>query len=159
MGFQKKVNTYPAIGVAGDFASNNPTFSLVAGEGQLKVGEDGVIVGNFAFADLTTGTASSKHTEGTRVGFVGRAQNLAVLGYNTEASIIIPQGREITLIATGDFIVNLTEGTVGHAIVASKTDGSVKAVANAGAESGYVETGYTLATVPANGLAKITKLG
>jgi len=129
------------------------------GEGQLKVGEEGVIVGNFAFADLTTGTASSKHTDGTRIGFVGRAQNLAILGYNTEASITIPQGREITLIATGDFIVNLTSGTVGDAIVASKADGSVKAVADASTETDSIDTGFTLATVPANGLAKITKLG
>lgn len=158
MGFQTKVNVYPAMGVAGDFASNNPIFSLVAGEGQLKAGEDGVTVGVFAYADLSTGLVSNKHTEGARVGFVPRSLNLPILGYNEEASLVIPQGREITLIATGDFIINLDSGNVGDAIIASKEDGTVTAVADAGGAEG-VDTGYILATVPANGLAKITKLG
>lgn len=158
MGFQKHVNIYPAMGVAGDFASNNPIFSLVAGEGQLKAGEDGVTVGVFAYADLTTGLVSNKYVEGTRVGFVPRSLNMPILGYNEEASLVIPQGREITLIATGDFIVNLEAGNVGDAIIASKEDGTITAVADAEGADG-IDTGYVLATVPANGLAKITKLG
>lgn len=158
MGFQTKVNVYPAVGVAGDFASNNPIFSLVAGEGQLKAGEDGVTVGVFAFADMATGLVSNKYEEGNRCGFVPRSLNLPLLGYNQEASLLIPQGREITLIATGDFIVNLDSGNVGDAIIASKEDGTVTAVADAEGADG-IDTGYVLASIPRNGLAKITKLG
>lgn len=159
MGFQKQVNIYPASGIAGDFASNNPIFSLLAGEGQLKAGEGGVKVGVFAFADMKTGLVTNKHEDGTRCGFVARAQNLPIIGYNEEASLVIPQGREITLIATGDFFVNLATGDIGDAIVASKADGTVKAVADASAETDSIDTGFKLASVPANGLAKITKLG
>ena len=159
MGFQKTVNINPAQGVAGDFASNNPIFSLVAGEGQLKAGEDGVKVGVFAFADLATGLVSNKHTEGARCGFVPRAQNLAIIGYSAEASLVIPKGREITLIASGDFFAEVEGGNVGDAIVASKADGTLKAVADASAEADGVDTGFTLASVPVGGLAKITKLG
>lgn len=157
MGFQKKINVYPAQGIAGDFASNNPIFSLLAGEGQLKSGEDGVKVGVFAFADLKTGLVSNKHADGTRCGFVPRALNMAVLGYNQEASNIIPVGREITLISTGDFWVNLAAGNVGDSIVASKDDGSISAAAEVA--EGDIDTGYILASAPNNGIAKITKLG
>lgn len=158
-GFQKKINIYPAMGVAGDFASTNQHFSLVAGEGQLKAAEGGVIIGRFAFADLKTGLVSNKHADGTRVGFVNRAQNLASLGYMQGSSMTIPQGREVTLITGADFIVELEAGNPNDKIVASKVDGSIKAVEDASNETDYIDTGYILATVPANGLAKITKLG
>ena len=42
MSFQKAVKPYQAPAVAGDFAAHNPNASMLAGEGALVSGTDGV---------------------------------------------------------------------------------------------------------------------
>ena len=46
MSFQKAVQPYQAPAVAGDFAAHNPNASMLAGEGELVSGTDGVTVGD-----------------------------------------------------------------------------------------------------------------
>ncbi|MCV5473623.1 hypothetical protein OFN43_32725, partial [Escherichia coli] len=48
-GFQSVINQQQAPGVEGDFASANPKASLLAGEGALVAGANGVVVGRFAW--------------------------------------------------------------------------------------------------------------
>ena len=67
MSFQKAVNPYQAPAVAGDFAAHNPNASMLAGEGALVSGTDGVTVGVFAWADAE-GKVSNKKTAGARIG-------------------------------------------------------------------------------------------
>ena len=48
MPFQKAVKAYQAPAVAGDFVAHNPNASMLAGDGALVSGADGVTVGVFA---------------------------------------------------------------------------------------------------------------
>ena len=66
-GFQNQINHQQAPGVEGDFASANPKASLLAGEGALVAGTNGVIVGRFAW--VTNGVVSNTGT-GVPDGFV-----------------------------------------------------------------------------------------
>ena len=77
MSFQKAVQPYQAPAVAGDFAAHNPNASMLAGEGALVSGTDGVTVGVFAWADAD-GKVSNKKTAGARIGFVHREQQASI---------------------------------------------------------------------------------
>lgn len=46
--FQTHMNQYPAPGIPGAFASDNPHASYVAGEGALITGPDGLVIARFA---------------------------------------------------------------------------------------------------------------
>ena len=48
MPFQSVVNVQPAPAIAGDFASANPRWNVLAGPGVLVCGAAGVTVGRFA---------------------------------------------------------------------------------------------------------------
>ena len=49
MGFQTSVGVQPAPAVAGDFASTNARWTVLAGPGGLVAGPAGVTVGRFAW--------------------------------------------------------------------------------------------------------------
>ena len=83
MSFQKAVQLYQAPAVAGDFAAHNPNASMLAGEGALVSGTDGVTVGVFAWADAD-GKVSNKKTAGARIGFVHREQQASITTYLAE---------------------------------------------------------------------------
>ena len=83
MSFQKAVNPYQAPAVAGDFAVYNSNASMLAGEGALVSGTDGVTVGVFAWADAE-GKVSNKKTAGARIGFVHREQQASITAYLAE---------------------------------------------------------------------------
>jgi hypothetical protein len=133
MGFQTQVNLTPAPAVAGDFASSNPRASVLAGPGGLVAGALGVTVGKFAWVDddgLTVqsfGTATKAPS-----GFVHREQQALIQNYLAEASMNIPVGFPVTLHNEGDFWARLegaNAATIGAAIYADYSDGSVHAVA------------------------------
>lgn len=156
MGFQKSVNGDLPIGVAGDFASTNPYASVIAGEGGLIVGDEPVTVGNFAWAD-DEGVVSPKKVDGGVLGFVGRSYTATILEHRVEASMEIPAGTGITLLAKGDFFAFFEDGAeIGQKVLASEDDGHVKAADDV--EGGYIDTGYTVASkAEAGRVAKITK--
>lgn len=159
MGFQKTVNINVPVGIEGDFASTNPYHTLLAGEGNLKAGSDGVTIGRFAFVNETAGTVSNAQANaGDRFGFVRRDQYAIIQEYLAESTLVVPAGFGVTLYDGGDFWARFTAGAViGQTVYASTTDGSVLSAATAPA-SGYIDTGFKVASNAANGeLAKITK--
>ncbi|TNH43756.1 structural cement protein Gp24 [Photorhabdus luminescens] len=156
-GFQRTMNNDLPLGVAGDFASANPHFSMVAGEGQLKSGTDGVTVGLFAWAD-DKGIVSNKKVTGGVLGFVHRNNQAIVNQYGTEASMKIPKGREVTLMTGGDYLVVLAAGgKLGQFIVADVNTGEAKAVDAIDPEDKAVEaTKYRVAKTVPSGLTKMS---
>lgn len=154
--FQSRTNSTLPLAVEGDFASANPYFNtLVPTNGSFRVGsENGVTVGTFAWADMDTGLVSQSQGSLKIGGFVGR-YNQAVVNYRQEASLVIPQGRAITLYRKGDFWVRFSGGaSAGQTVVANTTTGVLTAVDTVA--DGTIDTGYVVATnCNANELAKI----
>ena len=142
-GFQTQCYPQPAMAVAGDFCSNNPYFSFDAGPGGLVAGSSGVTVGLFAWvhyppdADGTPSqvfnnpgpvqpTGTHGGTVGPPNGFVHRAQQALITTFLADASMVIPQGFPVTLMAGGDFwVVNngTTDAQVGQKAFANPANG------------------------------------
>lgn len=150
MPFQTRINRDLPIGVEGDFASANPRASVLAGEGGLVAGPGGVIVGNFAWL-LPDGKTVVSHGVGAvgPTGFVHREENALITEYLGVASMVIPEGFEVTLFDEGDFLDKIVGGsasTYGAACYASYADGSLYIGA---APAGTTATGSIGATFTA----------
>lgn len=154
MAFQQTLNRDPSRAVAGDFASTNPRNVMLAGEGSLRTAE-AIIVGRFAFADLTAGLVYTANGTGRRVGFVPR-NNQAIVPLGQAASMVVPAGREIVLFTDGDFYTVLDDdSTVGAAVTAVAATGVPSLTA---ADAGFIATGFVVAEAKTAGkLVKITK--
>lgn len=152
MTFQTAINRDIPRAVAGDFASTNPRQNMLAGEGALVAGEP-ITVGQFAFADLTTGKVYSALDAGLRIGFVHR-NNQAIVPLGQQASMIVPEGREVALFTSGDFyVVAPATVAVGGTVYALDADGTVQAVA-----TDATDTGFKFAEAGSAGdLVKITR--
>lgn len=162
MAFQTKINRTLPLGVAGDFASTNPYASMLAGEGKLVAGDGGLTVGIFGFADLDTGKATNVFAAGARCGFVHRNNNALITGIHEAASMVIPEGRMVTLFTTGDFFTVFDAAvTAGQLVAAQEADGKPVAYdASATLPADSVATSYKVAeTAEAGKLTKITTLG
>lgn len=141
MGFQTQVNLQQAAAVAGDFASANPRASVVSHEGTLVAGSSGVTVARFAWAN-GSGVVSNAGT-GKPTGFVHRRQGSALITtYLAETSNLIPQGFEVTLMATGDYWATITGATasIGQKAFASFINGSIQPAAAGSTIAGFVGT-------------------
>src|SRR5665213_3446208 len=95
--FQTQVNTQPAIGVAGDFASHNPRFSVLAGQGAFVAGTSGATIGRFAWAtypadDVGAPAIVNSTGFGPVTGFIGNALQGLIIVYLQDSSMGIPQG-------------------------------------------------------------------
>lgn len=156
MPFQKVVKPYQAPAVAGDFASTNPNASMLAGEGVLVSGADGVTVGVFAWADAD-GKVSNAKGSGGRIGFVHREQQASITAFLAESGNQILPGQAMTLMSGGDFWAAFAEGaSIGQNVFASDTDGTLKASSEV-SEDGYTLTRFKVASAAEAGeLAKIT---
>lgn len=145
MALQKQVGIDLAIGVAGDFASVNPQFTLLAGRKMYRVGSTPVIIGRFASADTETGLVSSTITAGKALGFVGRQSNQAVItDWLGVASMAIPAGSGVTLYSKGDFYVTSADAAVyGDKVFALNATGEVKFSSTTVADA--TDTGFTVA--------------
>lgn len=150
MAFQKQVQMYPAIGVEGAFASQNPYASYVAFDGALIASSTGATIGHFAWV---TGNEVSNAGTTAPAGFVTRNGNTAVITqWLGESSMVIPEGVNVTLHTRGDFFAETsTVATVGQKIFASETDGSVCTGAAGATIAGFVETNFTAASSCAAG--------
>lgn len=157
MGFQTYLNNDLPVGVEGDFASTNPYYSVLAGEGQIKAGEKGVIVGSFAWFDPETGLATNTKVANGLIGFVRRDNTALLNEYLAESSLIIPKGFIVTLYDGGDFWARFAGGAnIGQKVFANTANGSVVAADTAPAD--YEETGFIVASkAEAGALAKISK--
>jgi len=124
MSFQRALNRDLPRGVAGDFASTNPRNSILAGEAALVAGE-ALTVGQFAYADLTTGKVWQAFDTGRVTGMVHR-NNQAVVPLGSSASMTIPAGKEVALFSNGDFyVVAPAAVTPGQAVYAVTATGAV----------------------------------
>lgn len=156
MSFQKTVKPHQASAVAGDFASTNPNASMLAGEGVLVTGADGVTVGTFAWADKD-GKVSNKKSDGARLGFVHREHQASITGYLKEHGNEVLPGQIITLMTKGDFWGSFAAGAeIGQKVFAKDDDGTLKASA-ADTEAGHTLTSFKVASkAEAGELAKFT---
>lgn len=159
MSFQTTVNLQQASAVQGDFASANPRASVVSHEGTLVAGASGVTVGRFAWA-TSAGVVSNAGT-GKPTGFVHRRQGAALITtYLAENSMLIPQGFEVTLMASGDYYVvnTTTTAAVGNKVFASLTTGEVQTGAAGATIAGFIETDFSVTGFPVGGTGAATEL-
>jgi hypothetical protein len=153
-GFQTQVYNQEAPAVAGDFASNNPWFSFLAGPGGLVAGAAGVTVGRFAWVthpddpDGTPATAQS-FGFGAVAGFVARHQQGLITTYLANAGMTIPQGFMVDLKTGGDFWVK-NEGTtyalIGQKAYAQYSNGAASFAATGSPTTGASVTGSIAAS-------------
>lgn len=144
MSFQTTINRNPPIGIEGGFASVSNTHNVLAGSGQFVADTAGVVMGRFAYANVTTGKVTNAKVAGAPVGFVRRGDNTAVitnwLGADT---MTIPTGFGVTLYDRGDFWVKTkTAATVGQAVFASDTTGEISTGATGATVAGSTEVPY-----------------
>lgn len=125
--FPSQVNVVQAPAVAGDFASDNPRFTVDAGPGALVAGALGVAVGLFGWSDANNQIVNN-FGAGAPTGFVARQQQALIVNFLAEASNNIPQGLGLTLFSGGDFWV-LNSGaaavTIGQKAYANNATGAI----------------------------------
>lgn len=147
--FQRSVNVQPAIGVAGDMWGANPRASVLAGEGALVSGPDGLFVGRFAW----------KHADGllyntgvgAPTGFVAREQQAFITEFLGETSMWIPPGQPVTLFMSGDFLMKNEGDTAATENAVLYVDASTGA--GAPGATGTAEAASFTAAVAANVIA------
>ena len=149
MGFQTQVNLQPAPAVAGDFASANPRWNVLAGPGGLVAGAFGVTVGRFAWVDPANGQTVNNFGTGAPSGFVHREQQALITTYLAESSNLVRQGFDVTLMSGGDFWVK-NDGsnavTVGMKAYANYATGQITFNATGTPPEGAVTTGSIAAS-------------
>jgi hypothetical protein len=130
-GFPSQVNGVQAIGVEGDFAVPGNPFQSVntPGGAAFIAGLLGCAVGAFAWVDLADGSGVvENYGVGLPTGFVHRAQQGVFNSFANYASLVVPQGMPVTLMAAGDFYVRnngLVSATVGMKAYAMNATGLV----------------------------------
>lgn len=149
--FQSAVNIYPAIGVPGAFASNNPVVSTALG----RIANTTLTIGGFCWDD-TSNPGQVKNTgSGKPLGFVARdiiypINTLVAFpedGTAGNTTNMVPIGGSVNVQVQGDFYVEAPATvTAGQKVFANTADGTVN-VGNAGATvSSAVETDWAYAT-------------
>jgi len=133
MPFQTQVGVQPAPAVAGDFASTNPRWTVLAGAGGLVAGPNGLYVGRFAWTTPpldpdNSPSFANNYGAGPVAGFVHREQQALFTQYLQETSMLVPAGFPVTLFSGGDFwVVNSgsAEATIGMKAYANFATGLV----------------------------------
>jgi hypothetical protein len=128
MPFPSVVQVQPAPAVAGDFASSNPRWNVLAGQGALVAGPAGVTVGRFAWVDPARRLVSNQGNGAAPDGFVHREQQALIVAYLAEASNLVAPGFGITLSSGGDFWVmndGATAAQVNQKAYANFADGRI----------------------------------
>lgn len=168
--FQGSVNNALPVGVAGDWASENPAIQLIPPFGQaggvttagaaatnaFVAAASGVVIGGFAWITATGGNQLTNAQVGSAApdGFIVRSQQGLIITqptgttYTTDTwyGSTIPAGQNVVAYKTGSFYVkcpSASGATAGNKCFASITDGSVKFAAAGATVSGYVETNFT----------------
>lgn len=148
--FPNQVGVQPAPAVAGDFASANPRFSVLAGPGGFVAGAAGVTIGHFAWnfpsALDSDGVASviNSYGAGAPLGFVGRNQQGLITQYLAASGMLIQAGFEMFLYNGGDFWAKndgATQALVGQKAFAKLADGSISFAAAGSAPASATVTG------------------
>lgn len=145
-GFQSIVNRQPAPGQAGDFYGTNmravvlgsnvpygaPGAGGAAAIGQLVAPLGGLVVGNFAWADLNTGAVSQGFDPAGQLGFLHREEQAIIVTYLGISTYVVNQGFPITLFSQGDFWGQFAAGAVpGQFVYADPDSGALISSATA----------------------------
>ena len=146
--FQKQVNSQPAPAVAGDFASTNPRSSVLAGPNGLVAGTS-LFVGRAAWATPPLDgdgfpAVCNSFGSGNITGILHREQQGLFTQYLQEFSMQVPQGFNITLMASADLWVKndgATVAEVGQKAYANFADGRFQFAATGSALAGATATG------------------
>lgn len=146
--FQKTVNQYPAIGVQGQLASQNPAvFAL----NNPLADADGVTVGAFVWLDSSDNTVSNAGTTSP----LGIAVNLLAYGNNdilSGDSMTISEGMATTVLVQGDiFMLAPSAASYGQTVYAKTTDGTLSFDDAGETITGYVETTFKVVQAGASG--------
>lgn len=152
MDFQSQVYYDLPPAVEGDFASSNPRANVLAGQGALVAGANGVIVGRFAWASAS-GVVSSTGT-GAPTGFVHREQQALITAFLASTSMAVPQGFPVTLHSAGDFWVKnagTAAATIGQKVFTKNADGSCISGEAGATIANYTETKWYVASAAAAG--------
>lgn len=109
---QSVVNTQPGLGFAGDFCSANPRFFAQFGAGGAVAGAGGLTIGRFCWAvpPIDADGASAwivNSGSGVPLGITPRQQQALITTYLADASMVIPQGFEVSVCTDADlFVIN-----------------------------------------------------
>lgn len=152
-GFQVLVNNQPAPGVAGDFYGANPRAVVLAGPSQLVAPAGGLIVGNFAWADLSSELVSQGYDANGQLGFLRRSDQAIITTYLGISTFVLNAGFMVTLFSQGDFWGFFAAGaTPGQKVYAAPVDGSLVAggasAPTVSSFTGAVTTGTLTVTAP-----------
>ncbi len=141
--FPSSVNVQPAPAVEGDFASTNPRFFYLSGQGGLVAGTSGTIIGRFGWVtdqfidndnapsivNSFAGNSAGVPNSGINVlpaGIVPRVQQGLITQYLQSSGMTIAAGFMVTLMTSGDIWVRnagTNNALVGQACFANFADG------------------------------------
>lgn len=154
MTFQKSVNLTQAVGVPGQWASENPHSNLISNPGGWVAGSSGVTIGSFAWMD-STGTILSNSGTGAPSGFVGWSLQGVITPYLAEYGMTIPANMGVGDVFTaGDFfVVNSGTGTasIGMKAFANNSNGTISFAAAGATVAGSTETKWYLTNLQQGG--------
>lgn len=150
-GFPRTAQVVQAIGVAGDFATANPRFTVASNPNPnapgFVAGVNGVGTGAFCWADPTN-TFISNTGVGPVTGFVGREGQLAdIVVYLQYYSTTILAGQPVIPYSGGDFFVTNSGASptvVGNKAYANFQTGLVTFAATGTPPTSATDTGATL---------------
>ncbi|BET96526.1 structural cement protein Gp24 [Xenorhabdus taiwanensis] len=142
MALQKQVGLYYAPAVPGDRATQNP---VIYTQGNPQA-EGEITIGHFVFAGTDTFRQVKASTTGkdAPVGFMERI--LAYYNYNliSPGTMDIPDQTDVTVAVRGDFWCAPTNqnASIGQAVFASTTDGSIQTADAKATLDGHVKTSW-----------------
>lgn len=144
MGMQTQVYRTTAPGVAGDPA----TPDQMVYQPINFTAEGDVTVGNFVFPSTTAPeTHAVAAGTGEPLGLVQRELNHFNYDLTSPGTLVLPEGSTLAVAVRGDFwVVTTTAATVGQAVFASETDGSISTDDAGATVSGSVETKWRVKT-------------
>jgi len=145
-GFQTIVNRQPAVGQAGDFYGTNPRTVILSGNspaggagnsGAAALGQlvaphsvdgfqpDGLVVGNFAWVDLTSGNVSQGYNTNGQLGVLHRDDTAVIVTYLGISTYVQNAGFAITLFSNADIWALFAAGAaVGQKVWADPVTGA-----------------------------------
>ena len=115
-GFQAQVNQYPAPGVEGSFASNNPMSNAIAGAGAYVVGPYGVTVARFVWSpDLMNlyNTNNPAANVGAPIGFLANEQQGLNTVFLSASGMTMTPGAIAEPFTRGDFWAKMSAASTG----------------------------------------------
>jgi len=152
-GFQTQIYDQPALGIRGDFASNNPRASYDAGPGGLVAGAAGVTIGRFCWVvppldPNGTPTIANSFGSGFVAGFVPSKLQGSNSTYLSNAGMTILPGYEMWIATGGDYLAvneGTTQATRGMKAYADFLTGKVSFAATGTPSTGASATGSSIA--------------